>query len=438
MAYREDVLEDKAATELQKLGFLVERDVRILVGGVRGRTARADLIAWAADDSGELIRDVVVEIRRPSRKDVLPQLSQVATLAGARRAFVFDGEWFAVNSAFSELRASEAPRPQHRFDRVSVPDQVLEEVLRSLVWSEAERQRSRAVSKDMSLALEAVLTLLQQEPEQTDRASLARAPGAELAVARIMSTFLPEWGVPHSLVAGMARLLSPCGPMSVLDPVCGLGSCLWAAAEVARRVQSEIVLTGWDVNPRSLEVARQLAKFARVGAQLELTPRSPHSHSSRTPERANSVLSDRIPALALPRGAFDAIISIFPFNAKSTEPFALKNGRTTHSTDLALLDSVPDLLRDGGRAVLVVPPRLLFEEGVAHSVRERLAATVRLVAIVQLPAGLFLNSMVQCGLIVLERAAQSETLVAQLTDDWQEQLTSEGAFMRAFRSHAGW
>ena len=417
-----------AVARLKELGFFVEQEVHISLGS-SGKSVEADLVAWAPDESGELVRDVVVEVKAGIfRQNSLAQLSRIASIAGVRRAFIFTGEWLAVDPSFSSTTPSSPPRPLHRPAQVRVPETMLHATLLRLMWESATASRAKGESLDQVSLASSVVELLCGAPAPNDKAEVLRIPGTELSIARMLAEAPAEVAVPPSLAACLARLIQPTNGMAVLDPSCRSGGCLWAIAEEARLRRVTVTLSGWERNKRLRTLTAQLAAFAKLKVTLEAIDDGP------------PFLQPLLPLEGVTDGGqkhsvFDAVVSVLPFNAKSSHPYILSTGDQTYSMDLAMLDAVGALLEPGGRAVLVVVPRLLFAEGDAAGVRENLASTMRVVAIIELPAGVFSTTQIPCGILVLEKSTPTETLVARLSNDWQEQLSATGEFLRAYKEH---
>ncbi len=77
---------------------------------------------------------------------------------------------------------------------------------------------------------------------------------------------------------------------------------------------------------------------------------------------------------------------------------------------------------------------MLFEHS-ASALRRRLAAELRVVAVVELPSGIFESTRIPIAIVVLERRPATETLVANLRADWESQLSTSGEFFRAYQTH---
>lgn len=417
-----------AEAQLREGGFVVEREARVTFGATE-QSVQADLVAWAPDETGELVRDVVVEIaagRLPRPK--LALFSRIASIVGARRAFVFTGEWFAVDPSFSDLTPCPPPRPEYSPAQVRVPDSMIDEAVVRFLWRTADAMRSQQVAFNPIAIANSALDRLRAPrlPEVEGVPAVLRLPGVEQRIARMFADLgafgrrgSGEWSTPFELASSLARLLDPASGMSVLDPFCGSGACLWAVAEEARRAGATVSLHGWELNESLRGYATKLDSLGKFAAKIEarLIP-LPASLDSKQPTET-----------------FDSIVSVVPFNAVDGREYDLLAGGKTKLVDLAMLDVVGELLSPGGRAVLVVAPQLLFAEGLYARVRERLARTLRLVAVIELPGGVFPATTIQCGIVVLEKSQPTDTLIARLSDDWQAQLGDAGVFLRAYRDH---
>ena len=124
-------LEHEAATALEAAGFFVERQAhRNARNDQRYRELIADITAWGGDDAGELAPEVVVEVKAKLPRALdreLAQLSRMATVARARRAFVFDGSWREADASFTKLETAQCPEPARPVSRARVSSSVLEQ-----------------------------------------------------------------------------------------------------------------------------------------------------------------------------------------------------------------------------------------------------------------------------------------------------------------------
>jgi type I restriction-modification system DNA methylase subunit len=234
---------------------------------------------------------------------------------------------------------------------------------------------------------------------------------SRLSLARILSEGADELEAPAALTDAMVRLLAPSGAISVLDPACRLGGPLWAVAEVC----PQATLQGWWPNEGVVRAARALGGL--FGARVDLACTS-----------FEEILAKQV--------AVDAVISVLPFNVRLRARALLGDGSTSSDLDVALVDRVAKWLKPGGRAVVMLPPRLLFAD-TASALRRRLAAGLRIVAVVELPGGVFESIKIPVAIVVMERSPATETLVARLRADWKTQLSPSGEFLLAYQRHLG-
>ncbi|MGH7331104.1 MAG: N-6 DNA methylase, partial [Polyangiaceae bacterium] len=186
---------------------------------------------------------------------------------------------------------------------------------------------------------------------------------------------------------------------------------LWGVADRDRGLE----LRGWCSNPTQRAITRKLGDFADTEVEVECVS-------------FGEILAKD--------AAVDAIISIFPFGVRLPDRYEIEGAASTNQFDTLLLDRVTRWLRPGGRAVIAVPPRLLFaEDSATAAVRARIAQALRIVAVIELPAGVFRGTNVPVGIVVLERSESGETLVARLRDDWELQLAPSGDFFRTYQQH---
>ena len=396
-----------AASQLETAGFFVEHQKRVGPKTRReGIEVVADLLAWAGGEDGELIPEVVVEVKEKGSRNsdaVLAQLSRVAAVVGAPRAFLFDGRWQEADPTFTRFDDASCPRPSISASESAVPNRLLARE----IWSIAATERDRGRDVTGIGWLRSVVRAAQDGTGSLSH--MCRGRRGRIALARILSEAVSDLAVPIRLLDAMVRMLDLSGPAVVLDPACRLGGALWSTAMAC----SGATLKGWWSHEDGVNLMRDLAAFCDLHAEFACAP---------------------FEDLLAKNAAVDAIVSVPPFNVRLRERVVLAEGSATVEFDVALLDHVVGWLKPGGRAVVVVAPRFLFSESAAH-VRERLTHDLRVVAVVELPVGVFTAAKIGSAIIVLEKASPRETLVARLGADWEAQLASTGDFFRAYQLH---
>lgn len=411
MSERESSLEERAHAALRQAGFsVIERDAR---PGVGSSKLRADLVAWGPNEQGEFAPVVLVEVKsaRSETTDqrVLAHLASYANAFGTEENYVFDGEWWIAGERFDRLHPVEVPRsPRPLEETTSVTPDNARRLLTSSMWSIANQFRSQKPPGEIALA---VLRHLKTEDRSLDWLfSLTGYEGAEALIGIIQRQFggrSPD-GTPPPLAEGMARLLRPANDERVLDPFSGLGALLWSCRRLAAEHHRSVNLVGIDRNPTTVELATEIASLTDSGDLVF---------------EVGDAFDD--PIVANWDGHF---ISHPPFGLRLADPVLLPDGRDSTNGDVAVLALVAANLDPGRRAVVLLPRPVLYRK-TSEGLRTWLMANRRVVAVIGLPPGALDSVSIPTTIVVIERSEPSDTIVANLQDDWAEQLSADGEFM---------
>ena len=193
-----------------------------------------------------------------------------------------------------------------------------------------------------------------------------------------------EYYTPRAVTRFMTEMTDPKLGETVFDPACGTGGFLVDTIEHLRR--------------KGVETVQQREQLQRMIRGVEKKP-LPHMLAM-----TNLILHDvevpqvrRDNSLAVPLRAYgpadrvDVVLTNPPFGG--TEEAGVEMNfpaayRTRETADLFLV-LLMHLLKDGGRAALVLPDGFLFGEGVKTRIKEELLRTCNLHTIVRLPNGVF-------------------------------------------------
>lgn len=215
-----------------------------------------------------------------------------------------------------------------------------------------------------------------------------------------------EYYTPRAVTRIMTELTNPRLGEIVLDPACGTGGFLVDTIEHLRRA-------GID----SVAERETLQKTIRGVEKKQL----PHLLAT-----TNLVLHDvEVPAIAHdntlakpytsygPADRVDVVLSNPPFGG--TEEDGVENNfpqkfRTRETADL-FMALILRLLRDGGRAAVVLPDGFLFGEGVKTRIKEALFEEADLHTVVRLPNGIFAPyTGINTNLLFFEKGRKTETV----------------------------
>lgn len=427
-AEAENAAEAAAAQALREAGYpLVLREVP-----KRDQRTRVDVVAYAPTADGGLRATVAVEVKskhlgsQRSRDDALDQLAGARHRLGTRLHYVANEDgWWEADSGLRKLHQvpgparNEAPGPGRLTDPLLV-----EHLLTQQFWRFADRHRGERSVADSLRAL--VEVLAEQRSIQAGDVQVPAEDGLLWAAARELGMRVlselraTEWTSDQTIAGAMATLAGTDGHL-YLDPFCGVGSLLWHAAD---RLQE----LGWAAELQGLEINADVVSNAQAFARLCPVPLS-IARGDAFQQTFSTAADDGATFTA------DRVLTQPPLGLRLTQPYTLSSGEDTTDGDLASLDVCLRALRPGGRAVLQHSRGWTFRSGPSLRYRQFLAQTVRVAAIVGLPSGALRGTGVPSVLTVIEKSAPGETFIAQLEQDWPQQLSDDGDVMRALLAH---
>jgi type I restriction enzyme M protein len=194
-----------------------------------------------------------------------------------------------------------------------------------------------------------------------------------------------EFYTPRPLTKFVVEMVAPKLGEKVLDPACGTGGFLVEALEY---INTHHVKTAKDkveahANVHGVELKQLPHMLAMVNFML-------HGVEDPTVVTRGDMLGQPLTNYG-PKDRVDAIIANPPFGgvvADGTEGNFPAKFKTKSTAELFLVLFI-HLLKDGGRAGIVLPDGSLFGEGVITEIKKHLLETCNLHTIVRLPQGVF-------------------------------------------------
>jgi type I restriction enzyme M protein len=194
---------------------------------------------------------------------------------------------------------------------------------------------------------------------------------------------LGEFYTPRAITELLTELVDPKPGEKLLDPACGTGGFLTAALEhlkskvtsVDEREAIQHNVTGWEYKP----LPYLLANTNLILHDINL-PNIQYSDSLSRP-LTEYRQKDRVDVI-LANPPFGSVVSN---NNENNFP---QNCRTKESADLFLILMI-HLLKEGGRAAIVLPDGSLTGDGVKQRIRQKLLEDCNLHTIIRLPNSVF-------------------------------------------------
>ena len=194
-----------------------------------------------------------------------------------------------------------------------------------------------------------------------------------------------EYYTPRPVTQFMTEMIGPLLGEKVLDPACGTGGFLACAVEYVRKNE---VHTARD--RKALQKQIHGVEKKPLPHLLCMTNMLLHGIEIPTQIIRGNKLSKRVTEYKA-KDRVDVILTNPPFGGSEEEGIKAnfpKSFQTGETADLFLV-LIINLLKEGGRAGIVLPNGSLFQEGVTERIRQELLETCNLHTIIRLPKGVF-------------------------------------------------
>ena len=227
-----------------------------------------------------------------------------------------------------------------------------------------------------------------------------------------------QYFTPRPLIQAIVDAIAPKPGETICDPACGTGGFLLAAHDSIvdnfphmtkdERIKlKDGTFKGWEL----------VQSTARLCAMNLLLHEIRANGDSEALTVADSLAAD-------PGDRFDIILTNPPFGKKSSTTIVGEDGKsvkeketverddfwaTTSNKQLNFVQHIKTLLKQNGRAAVVVPDNVLFEGGAGETIRRKLLHECDVHTLLRLPTGLFYAQGVKANVIFFDRKPASET-----------------------------
>jgi type I restriction enzyme M protein len=206
-----------------------------------------------------------------------------------------------------------------------------------------------------------------------------------------------QYFTPRPLVDSIVRLIQPGLEEVIQDPAMGSGGFLISADHYIRARASAKAYNDNPPRYEGVEIEKGTYRICLMNAFL-------HQLESHL------ILGDALTGDAEQLSPADVILANPPFGAKAGSARKLRHDivYTTANKQLAFLQHIYLGLKPGGRAAVVLPDNVLFEDGVGRKIRQELMDRCDLHTILRLPTGIFYSPGVKTNVLFFTRG-QTDT-----------------------------
>ena len=212
-----------------------------------------------------------------------------------------------------------------------------------------------------------------------------------------------QYFTPRALINAMVDVTRPLITETVCDPACGTGGFLLAAfdymkkqsnnREKLQKLRNE-KLSGNDITPLVVTLASMNLYLHDIGT--EHSPIHCQDSLERTPDKLVDVVLANPPFGTRPAGSTD-------ISAMRDDLYV-----STSNNQLNFLQHIMLMLKNGGRAAIVLPDNVLFEGGAGENIRKKLLSDFDLHTILRLPTGIFYANGVKANVLFFTKGTKTK------------------------------
>ena len=226
-----------------------------------------------------------------------------------------------------------------------------------------------------------------------------------------------QYFTPRPLIQAIVDVMAPKPGETVSDPACGTGGFLLAAHDYVVKHNPNLT------KPQKTKLKEGTFKgWELVQATARLCAMNMLLHGIGSQDFEPIVVSDSL--AADPGDRFEMVLTNPPFGKKSSTTIVGEEGKvskerdivergdfwtTTSNKQLNFIQHVKTLLKQNGRAAVVVPDNVLFEGGAGETIRRKLLHECDVHTLLRLPTGLFYAQGVKANVLFFDKKPASET-----------------------------
>ncbi len=241
-----------------------------------------------------------------------------------------------------------------------------------------------------------------------------------------------QYFTPRPVIRAIVEVMRPETSMRISDPACGTGGFLLAAFEYLKERTVGAKEAAY-LRTRTLHGVDLVPNVARLCAMNLFL------HGIGTDHRHPVIsVSDSLESKAEP---VDMVLTNPPFGKKSSFIIIGADGKnqtdkisyeredfwtTTSNKQLNFVQHVHSMLKDDGRAAVVVPDNVLFEGGAGEKIRRALLQQCDVHTLLRLPTGIWYSPGVKANVLFFDKKPLSKT--AATKEVWVYDLRSGRSF----------
>jgi len=230
-----------------------------------------------------------------------------------------------------------------------------------------------------------------------------------------------QYFTPRAVIATMVECVQPKPKETIADPSCGtggffLGALNYLNKEKLSKAEADFLkfktFHGWEIEKSTARLCLMNLFLHGVG-DLKDTPDIEVTDSLKRGISGEVGSSEKVDVILAnpPFGVSSSDIPTTDEKQSKKDGFFLRKDFwvTTSNKQLAFLQHIVTLLKENGRAAVVLPDNVLFEGGAGETIRKKLLEETNLHTILRLPTGIFYAQGVKANVLFFEKHSESNT-----------------------------
>ena len=212
-----------------------------------------------------------------------------------------------------------------------------------------------------------------------------------------------QYFTPRSLISTMVDVARPQIGETVCDPACGTGGFLLAAYDYMKGQSS-------DKEKRDFLREKALHGYDNTALVVTLASMNLYLHGIGT-DRSPILCQDSLEKS--PSVLVDVILANPPFGTRPSGSVEINRDDfyvETKNNQLNFLQHMMVMLKNGGRAAVVLPDNVLFEGGAGEVIRKKLLTEFNLHTILRLPTGIFYAQGVKANVLFFSKGTPTKDI----------------------------
>lgn len=212
-----------------------------------------------------------------------------------------------------------------------------------------------------------------------------------------------QYFTPRSLIKAMVDVTKPRIGETVCDPACGTGGFLLAAYDYMK---------GQSQDKDKIDFLKDKALYGYDNTALVVTLASMNLY-------LHGIGTDRSPIICqdslekVPSTLVDVILANPPFGTRPSGSVEINRPDfyvETKNNQLNFLQHIMVMLKNNGRAAVVLPDNVLFEGGAGEVIRKKLLSEFNLHTILRLPTGIFYAQGVKANVLFFSKGGTTKDI----------------------------